>query len=86
MFTLEMRWMKAFRLKFLCEIYIMDSQTLTALIVPSLVMLISEVLPLLPTQANGVLHFLYLVLKSYVEKNDKKKVEPVEPFKRNMQL
>lgn len=64
----------------------MDDQTLIGVLVPSLVLLISEILPLLPTHANGVLHFLYLVLKSYVEKKDKKEVAPVEPFARNMRL
>lgn len=71
----------------LCEIYCMDSQTLTALIVPSLVLLLSETLALLPTHANGIAHFLYLVLKAYIEKDAKKEVvEPVEPFTRNMRL
>lgn len=65
----------------------MDSQTLAGIIVPSLVLLFSESLALLPTPANGIVHFLYLVLKSYIERDVKKEVvEPVEPFSRNMRL
>lgn len=62
----------------------MDSQTLSAIVVPSLVLLLSEMLALLPTHANGVIHFFYLVLKSFYEKE--KKPEPVAPFARNMSL
>jgi hypothetical protein len=62
----------------------MDSSTLSAIVVPSLVLFLSEILALLPTNANGVLHFFYLVLKSFYEKE--KKPEPVVPFSRNMSL
>jgi hypothetical protein len=65
----------------------MDSQTLSAILLPSLALFLSELLAIAPTQSNGVIHFIYLVLKSFYEREVKKEVvPPVQPFARNMSL
>jgi hypothetical protein len=70
----------------------MDGQSLISLIVTVCLFLISEGVAFVPVEANGVVHAVYLVLKSYYEKPvDPLGVEPPaytpsipEGFQRNM--
>ena len=70
----------------------MDVQSMVSLVVTACLLLISEGSAFVPVEANGILHAVYLVLKSYYEKPaDPLGVEPrvstpsiPDGFQRNM--
>lgn len=51
----------------------MDGSSLISLIVTACLFLVSEGVAFVPVEANGIVHAVYLVLKSYYEK-------PVDPL------
>lgn len=55
----------------------MDVQSIVALVVTGGLLLISEGAAFAPVQSNGIVHMVYLLLKSYYEKpKDPLSVEP----------